>query len=214
MNHTHTFNGAMLLTAALLVAGPLQATCMTANNQLTNSKPDELYIDHNDGTVTDRETGLMWTRCALGIEFGEQSGGGQGCNSGDSIGSAIDYSDWEAAVDAVNDQNDNELLGYDNWRLPNIKELSSLADSGCSGTALSSANQKSLNADIFDVTLVESQSGQVNKTELHRLWSSTPSPNNNNEVYILRVNDGRAVRNAKSGTFGEHMGVLLVRTPE
>ena len=58
-------------------------------------------IDNNNGTVSDRETGLTWQQT-------------ENCCSGQRL--ARNY--CEALV----------LAGHDDWRLPNIKELESIVD--------------------------------------------------------------------------------------
>lgn len=62
--------------------------------------PEPRFINHNDGTITDRLTGLMWERAPL------------------DTGRA-----WTAAVDYCNNL---ELAGHSDWRLPNRTELMSL----------------------------------------------------------------------------------------
>ena len=68
---------------------------------------DGRFLDHMDGTVTDRLTGLMWTRNA---------------------GPAAGQYNWFRALDAVSQLNANEYCGYHNWRLPNVNELATLID--------------------------------------------------------------------------------------
>lgn len=60
------------------------------------------FVDNGDGTITDTATGLMW----------QQSDDGTTRN-------------WE---DALAYADDLELAGYDDWRLPNVKELHSIVD--------------------------------------------------------------------------------------
>ncbi len=71
-------------------------------------------IDHGNGTVTDPQTGLMWSRCSLGQDDDATC-------SGDA-----QSSEWRDALLAVRDRNNANWLGHDDWRLPNIKELASL----------------------------------------------------------------------------------------
>ena len=66
--------------------------------------PFPRFIDNEDGTVTDNLTHLMWTKNAQQI-------------SG--------IMTWYAAVNACNDL---IFADYDDWRLPNAKELLSLID--------------------------------------------------------------------------------------
>jgi hypothetical protein len=74
--------------------------------------PEPRFIDNEDGTITDRLTGLMWVQDALVTE-----------------GAA----DWFTALDICNNL---EFAGYDDWRLPNIVEMSSLFDYGVCCPAL------------------------------------------------------------------------------
>ncbi len=63
------------------------------------------FVDNGDGTVTDRATGLTWSR--------EDSGEGML---------------WEEALAWVHQKNLENWLGHSDWRLPNIKELHTLVD--------------------------------------------------------------------------------------
>ena len=67
------------------------------------------YTNNNDGTITDNVTGLMWQKSA------DMDGNGD-INAGDKL-------TYEEAL-AVGDT--FSLAGYDDWRLPTIKELFSL----------------------------------------------------------------------------------------
>ncbi|MCP4246869.1 MAG: DUF1566 domain-containing protein [bacterium] len=61
------------------------------------------FRDNGDGTVTDLNTGLMWQQTP-------------------------DLDDKSTFAEAVADADTFELAGYDDWRLPTIKELYSLID--------------------------------------------------------------------------------------
>jgi hypothetical protein len=86
--------------------------------------PDPRFTDHNDGTVTDNLTGLVWMKNASddgGIGFGSLS--------------------WEDACAACNTLKhgdyglaDSSVAG--DWRLPNLRELQSLVDYGATFPAL------------------------------------------------------------------------------
>ena len=76
------------------------------------TSPSGNWIANGAGFVTDLATGLMW----------EQKAGDGGVHDKDGT-----YT-WEAALSWVADLNTQGYLGYRDWRLPTIKELSSLAD--------------------------------------------------------------------------------------
>jgi len=78
--------------------------CFGQDAQHTGNRP--AYLDNGDGSITDRSTGLMWSR--------EDSGFGMA---------------WEDALAWVETMNAEAYLGYSDWRLPNAKELHSIVDS-------------------------------------------------------------------------------------
>ena len=63
------------------------------------------FRDNGDGTISDRATGLMWSR----------NDSGKGMN-------------WPDALSWVQAKNKQRYLGHDDWRLPNAKELQSIVD--------------------------------------------------------------------------------------
>ena len=63
------------------------------------------FHDNGDGTITDMATGLMWA----------QDDNETGLN-------------WEDALAWVQQMNNQNYLGYNDWRLPNAKELQSIVD--------------------------------------------------------------------------------------
>lgn len=73
-----------------------------------------LFVNNNDGTVTDAATSLMWMQNDSGYY---------------SVGDAADGTlDWVDALAWAEEMNAQNFLGYSDWRLPNIKELQSLID--------------------------------------------------------------------------------------
>jgi hypothetical protein len=106
---------------------------------------DERYIISADGTVTDLDTGLMWTRCVYGQTWDESE---QTC-SGD-----IQNLSWLNALEAGVD---NNYADYNGWRLPNINELKTIFDITKVGPAM--------NTVAFPV---------LPTTNNYAFWSSTP----------------------------------------
>ena len=73
----------------------------------------ERFIDNGDGTITDNQTGLMWTKDAGTPAVGSCAGG---------------IKTWQGALDYVTCLNGINHLGHSDWKLPGVKELISLVD--------------------------------------------------------------------------------------
>jgi hypothetical protein len=84
----------------------------TINSSVPNDTPDNRYVIKNDGTVIDKLTGLMWQRCMQGLT-------GEDCTEGE-----VEFYTWQQALQFSTGAT---LASYDDWRLPNIEELRSLA---------------------------------------------------------------------------------------
>ena len=112
---------------------------------------DDRYTDNGDGTISDARTGLMWMQCSYGQTYdgGDTNSDGIICEGSPTFGS------WQQAFAWAADSNANVDYGYNDWRLPNIKELGSIVDFG---SAIPAINQS-----IFPNTSTGSY------------WTSTPS---------------------------------------
>ncbi len=73
------------------------------------SRNETNYVDNGDGTITDIVTGLMWAKSP------DMDGDGD-----------IDADDKMTYSEALAGAGDFDQAGYDDWRLPSIKELYSL----------------------------------------------------------------------------------------
>jgi len=89
------------------------------------------FIDNEDGTITDRATGLMWMQ----------------------TGSTDTYT-WEEALAYAESF---EAAGYSDWRLPTIKELQSIVDYTRSPDATNSPAISS----FFSLTSMVNEAGQI-----------------------------------------------------
>ncbi len=115
------------------------------------------FVDNKDGTVTDKATGLMWSK--------EDSGYGM---------------KWRDALDWVQKKNRESYLSYSDWRLPNAKELQSIVDYTRSPDTTNSAAID----PIFDCTEITNEAGEP---DYPYYWTSTTHVNmigGQNAVYI------------------------------
>jgi hypothetical protein len=116
------------------------------------------FFDNGDGTISDNATGLMWSK----------SDSGEGMT-------------WEEALDWVQQKNEENYLGYSDWRLPDAKELQSIVDYTRSPDTADSAAIDPL----FDVTQITNEAGEK---DYPFFWTSTTHTKSNgmgdNAAYI------------------------------
>lgn len=102
------------------------------------------FIDNGDGTISDVASGLMWM----------QNDNGSGVN-------------WE---DALAYAKAMDFAGYTDWRLPNVKELQSIADYTRSPTAQNTDNVGPAINEMFTCTEIINEAGD---DDYAFYWSST-----------------------------------------
>lgn len=100
----------------------------TQANQICNkNKQSSISIDdftiHDDNTVSDKQTGLMWKRCLEGQT-------GKSCQND----KAQSYT-WSKAFEYAKK---HKFAGYNDWRLPKQKELISIIEHQCYLPAINS----------------------------------------------------------------------------
>lgn len=101
------------------------------------------FRDNADGTITDRATGLMWSK----------ADSGKGMN-------------WQDALAWVQESNARRFLGHNDWRLPSVKELQSIVDyTRCPDTTHTPAIDP-----MFGCTAI---TNEVGETDYPFYWSST-----------------------------------------
>jgi len=134
------------------------------------------FYDNCDGTITDSATGLMWSQ----DDFGD------GVSSGPRSGMT-----WVEALAFVETKNSENYLGFNDWRMPNAKELQSIVDYDRSPDYTTSAAIDS----VFDVTQITNEMGQV---DYPWYWSNT--------THISSDGQGR---NAVYVCFGRGTGYMM-----
>ena len=134
------------------------------------------FVDNNDGTVSDLATGLMWAE--------EDSGAGM---------------DWESALAWVEQLNAENYLGYNDWRLPNAKELQSIVDYSLSPDATGTAALD----PVFQITAITNEAGQW---DYPMFWTGTTHANTSNHpgLEAAYVAFGRAMGNMRNRWMDVH----------
>jgi hypothetical protein len=139
---------------ATMKTNHLLATILLPVSLWANASP---FIVSADGQeVTDTKTGLIWRRCAEGMT----------ASGGTCTGTASTYT-HEAALTLASTQSTATGLA---WRLPNVKELSSIADKSRSNPAIDTAAFPATPASWF--------------------WSSSPYVGNASSAWFVFFNDG------------------------
>jgi len=88
----------------------------TCKDYYPENVPDSRYTVNGDGTVLDKDTGLLWKQCVEGVS-------GANC----ATGIFVTYS-WKAALELASA---TSFAGKTGWRVPSIKELANLGRFNC-----------------------------------------------------------------------------------
>lgn len=122
------------------------------------------FVDNGDGTITDNATGLMWQH-----------------------NDSQEAMNWQEALAWVQQKNSKNYLGYNDWRLPNVKELQSIVDYS---RAPAITNSPAIDP-LFSCTAITDEGGDKNYP---CYWSGT--------THVNMRNGG----NAAYVAFGEGLG--------
>lgn len=165
----HTLIPALLAMALFSGAITAQAACPTWSSA-------QRFEYLNGGTeVKDKATGLVWARCSVG-----QNWDGRTC-----IGSVRSFT-HEAALQYA--------AGQSGWRMPNIRELGSLADKGCAFP--------SIDVEAFPAT------------ESSGYWSSSPSARIPDQAMYTDFRFGQISLDFRDSRYGSSYALRLVRVSQ
>ncbi len=129
------------------------------------------FVNHGDGTVTDRATGLMWMQVDSGrLKAGPHRDG---------------KLNWQQALAWAEGLT---YAGYDDWRLPNAKELQSIVDY----SRAPAVTQSPALDPLFDATTIRAEEG---RRDYPFYWTSTTHVSQ-------RVGGGAAVYLAFGSAYG------------
>lgn len=189
-----------LLAFVFAIAAPpvIADDCLgNGNAAIVWTTPATLFADNGDGTLTDTRTGLMWLRCPLG-----QTWTGAACDG------EPDYRDWPSALVAADG---GVFAGFNDWRLPNIKELASIVEQRC--------RMPAQNASLFPARADELVTVQPDPPadpgdpqppaipEAYLFWTASPFALNANYAWVVDFRNGVDTIKTK----GSALRVRLVR---
>jgi hypothetical protein len=152
--------------AATLAIWVLASTALTAHAACPSWPTAERFVQ-SGAEVTDQRTGLTWQRCSAG-----QSWSGSTCT-----GTATGHT-HEAALALAKAANPSQTAN--GWRLPNVKELASLADKGCQSPAIDSTAFPATPSNWF--------------------WSSSPYVGDSSNAWVVSFDNGYVNSNARGGS--------------
>ncbi|MFQ3248178.1 MAG: hypothetical protein ACI9SP_004839 [Arenicella sp.] len=138
-------------TLSFCVQTSAQQQCNTL--QIEQTAPASRFIVNANQTVTDRETKLIWKRCP-------QRYSGSNCTT---LEPGFDPQNPNLTLESFSSASQSaeaeSFAGETDWRLPNIKELSSIVERACSSPAI--------NESIFPGTLFQDD------FRIKAYWTST-----------------------------------------
>ena len=119
--------GDLRVCLALLAAAPavLRAHQVCDVSGGDRSLPPTRFQDNADGTVTDKDSTLMWMRCSAGQTWSSET-----C-----VGEPL-LLNWAAAQAAAASENRSGRMFFNDWRVPTLRELATIIERRCSNPRL------------------------------------------------------------------------------
>lgn len=140
-------------------------------DKIAATTPTNRFIDKNDGTVLDKQTGLIWRKYPEGISDSSPDTG------------TVKFS-WKNALNQVKTVNETSEI---KWRLPNIKELESIVEDQCSNPSINLGVFP--NTDSFSFwssTPSKNESGKAWSVDFNNGGVSAESMNTLNYIRLVR----------------------------
>jgi hypothetical protein len=140
---------------------PVTATAQVCQaNTIPATSPTKQFSINSNGTVTDIKTGLIWKKCF------------EGQSSLDCSDKGVVYT-WQQALEQAQIINKGGgFAGYDDWRLPNVKELVSITEKQCVFPGI--------NLILFP------------NTPSQKYWTSSPVANKSENAWYVHFDGGHS----------------------
>lgn len=157
-------NRMLLPLCALLAFAPATYAACNSNIPHYSSKR---FVVNSDGTVTDTSLRLVWMQCELGARWDTAK---KACVSNPNDSPRLRVQWQNALIETQKFNNAGGFAAKADWRMPNIKELSSLVNYAClNGTEIG-----------IDPAIFPNAAADV--------WSSTPGANQRKNVAGILTN--------------------------
>lgn len=140
-----------------LVVIPIGSRAQQCQEAMLRSTPSDRFQTSPDGAVLDRRTGLIWARCSVGQNWDKNK---RTCTGNPRLLT------WQQA----NQITQRPQFGSSSWRLPTIRELSSIVELSCV--------QPAINLRWFP------------NTPASHYWSSTPFSSQPGHYWLLQFLSG------------------------
>ncbi|MBQ4811992.1 DUF1566 domain-containing protein [Pseudoalteromonas luteoviolacea] len=147
----------LTLFCILFSASALAQECATETS-VPFTTPESRFVVKNDGTICDKKTEIMWQRCTFGFVYNATT---ETCDNKEQKLS------WQEALSAAKS---SRIANFDDWQLPNVKELSSIVERSCEDPAI--------NATVF----LGNHSGNY--------WTSTTNIKDPSRAWTYQFQDG------------------------
>ena len=131
-------------------------------------------VDAKTNTVIDNGAALMWMRCPLGYSLENNS-----CSNNAEMPSAFTWEQALAAADTASH------AGFNDWRLPNRKELDTIVNRNCFEPA---------NNELF-----------FPATATQNFWTNSPYPFNSQSAWGIEFEFGSHKSLPKSGEYAARL---------
>jgi hypothetical protein len=149
-------NKLLLAFSCLLSSTAYAQTCYES---LTETTPESQFVLSSDGIVEDTTNGLMWMRCSHGQIWNTAS---LTCTGSPASVTWQDALQLSPLIDAG---------GFNDWRLPSVKELATLVEKRCVDPAV--------NATVFPATSPENY------------WTATTVSGDHASAWAMAFYNGR-----------------------
>ncbi len=167
--------------------GRWESSVLLVNGEWRSATPsgrgDRWEIRDDGLIIADTATGLVWDRCTWGQL------------DADCEGDAVLYPVWNDAMQVAQIANQQHYKGYDDWRLPNARELQTL-----------------VKIDAFNPAI---DSNVFPNTPPNHFWTSSSSwlsqPTVGNRVWSVGFREGLVARSTKIQTQPDRGWIRLVR---